>query len=103
MAAEVATPAGEMELQAGTVFGRVGRIVFARTSSPLKVDEGEPHWFSFGIAEAIDEETDLEAIYEEFTDTCNSAVLGMAADMQAKLDELREAAANRPIAPQRRR
>lgn len=96
-ASELADDAGETPEDAGFSFVRSGRVCFAKTTSPIKVDEGEAHWFSFGITEHVDPDTDLGSVFEEMKDITNSAVLGMAADMQDRLALARAENLRRPI------
>lgn len=89
--------AGEAPEDAGFTFIRSGRTVFAKTTSPIKVDDGEAHWFSFGVTENVGPEQDLEEVYNDMVSLTNSAVIGMAADMQDRLEEARAEARRRPI------
>lgn len=98
---DLAHDIGEAPEDAGFTFIRSGYTVFAKTTSPLKVDDGEAHWFSFGIARQVDPEEDIEEVYDEMVGLTNTAVLGMAADMQDRLIEAREEARKRPIGSRR--
>jgi hypothetical protein len=99
---EMQSSAGEEPADAGYTFQRTGRTVMAKTTSPLKVDGGEAHWFSFGITDQIGPDDDLEAVYDEMRSITNSAVLGMAAHMQEQLAELAAEASTARITPRTR-
>lgn len=94
---EMVTGAGEEPMDAGFTMVRAGRVVFAKTTSPLRVDDGEAHWFTFGITDHVDPDADLGEVFEEVRDITNSAVLGMAADMAERMAEARR----QPIRPRR--
>ena len=102
MEEEMANDAGEPVNDAGFTFQRTGRTVMAKTTSPLKVDGGEAHWFSFGMTDQVGPDDDLEAVFDELRSITNSAVIGMAADMQERLAELATEASKARIVPRNR-
>lgn len=102
MEEEIAQSAGEVPESAGVTVTRSGRVMFAKSAVPLDIGAPDPAWFTIGLTDTVNDEDDIEAVYSELVGIVNSGVLGLAADMQERLEAIREDAKSAPIRPQRR-
>jgi hypothetical protein len=92
-----------LEPEGGFSYFRAGRTITAKTSAAHDVGgRGDYPWFTFGITETFDEDDDLEQIVKGLAAVTNSATLLMADDMAARLQEIEDEKAARPITPRSR-